>query len=868
MKLLALLLIAASTLRGQDVFVALGDVNQSIPSPASVLGYEIGDRFTEFRSLEKYIDRLVHSSDRVRHVVYGKSIENRELQALIISSPKNLARLDEIRSTNRQLTDPRTSLSKQIAESAIQSMPVIVWLSYSVHGNESSSTEAALLTAYQLIAGQDPRTLDILDHSITILDPLVNPDGRERYVQWFNSTVGRNLNSNPDAIEHNEPWPGGRTNHYHFDLNRDWAWSTQPESQARLAFYRQWMPHVHVDYHEMGYTSSYFFFPAATPIHTEFPPEVQKWGALFGKGNAEAFDRLGIPYYTGESFDLLYPGYGDSWPTFNGAIGMTYEQAGHSRGGLAVEKPGGQVLTLRERARNHFLTGIATLETAVKYRRERIRDFSKFWVEALSLKSKTRGFVIPEGRDPNRVGQVVATMLRQGIEVHQISSSAELRVAPYFSNSTRKQTFCPGTFFVSLEQPQSRLAKALLEPQTSVPDTFFYDVSAWSLPIAAGIDAYTTEDHIPASARKIESLPKVRGTVSGGRATFAYLIPWERNRSVALVWALMKKGIALHVANRSFEIGGRYYSAGAVITYTSANNDSLHPLVQEYAQTFGVDVHATSTGLSTKGINLGSNHIRPFVKPEIAVVTDTPVSSYDYGEIWYMFEWEYEIPFTPIRARDISSTSLSKYRVLILPDARDYRSVFDSSTVARIKRWVEDGGVVIGIEGGARFLTKKQSGITGAQLDSDRKDDEKSKEEKDEEHALKELAKRRSLFEKEENDRLYRIPGTIFKARLDTTHPIGYGMAGEILVLRTDSPTFLLTDAGHNVSSYSEEPGGISGYVRKDRAKKVADSAYLQEYRVGRGRAVLFTENLTFRRFWTGLEKMLMNAILFLPAPN
>jgi len=868
MKSLFLLFVAVSSLQSQIRFYPLGEVDQAVPAPSTVLSYELGTRFTEYRLIEKYLDHLVQSSDRVRNVTYGQSIEHRDLRVLLISSPANLNRLEEIRTINRQLTDPRIYPSKQFPEGVIKSLPVIVWLSYSVHGNESSSSEAALATAYQLIAGRDQRTRSILENSIVILDPLVNPDGRERFVQWFNSTVGRRANANPDAIEHNEPWPGGRTNHYYFDLNRDWAWSIQPESQARLALYRQWMPHVHVDYHEMGYTSTYFFFPAATPVHAEFPPEVRKWGEIFGKGNAEAFDRIGVPYYTGESFDLFYPGYGDSWPTFNGAIGMTYEQSGHSRAGLDVEKPGGQRLTLGERVRNHFLTGIATLETAVKHREERIRDFSKFWIEALAPKGATKGFIIPEGRDPNRVAQVINTLIRQGVEVHRFASHTELKSTPYFTGTPRKQSFRSGTFFISLTQPQSRLAKALLEPQTSVPDTFFYDVSAWSLPIAAGIDAYTTEEPLPSSARKIDSLPPLRGTIVGGEASFAYLIPWERNRSSALVWALLRKNTKLHVAGRSFEIDGRYYAAGTVIAFTSANTDSLPLLVKEYAHAHGVDVHATSTGLTSKGINLGSNHVRPFTKPEIAVVTDAPVSSYDYGELWYMFEWEYDIPFTPIRARDIPSISLAKYHVLILPDARDYRSVFDSSTVARIRKWVEDGGVVIGIEEGARFLTKKQSGLTSAQLESDRKDDEKSKEEKEEERALKELAKRRSLFEKEENDRLYRVPGTIFKTKLDTTHPLGYGMPGEVYVLRGDSPSLVLTDAGHNAARYVEEPGGASGYVRADRARKIADSAYLMEFRVGRGRAVLFTENLTFRRFWTGLEKMLINALLFVPPPR
>lgn len=870
MKMLLAIICCINFAAGQEMayFFPTGTYDQRVPTPKSVLGYEAGERFTDYRHLELFVDKLVSSSDRARRVVYGQSNEHRPLQALIISSAKNLDKLDEIKEANRRLTDPRTLKSKTVANEIIGTLPVIVHLSYGVHGNEASSTEAAILTAYQLCAGTDKRTEEILDNAIVILDPNVNPDGRERYVQWINSTLGARPNTFAFAIEHSEPWPGGRTNHYYFDLNRDWSWQTQQETRARMEFYRQFMPHVHVDYHEMGYSSSYFFFPAAVPFHESLPPEVKKWGRIFGKGNAEAFDRLGIAYFVGEQFDMFYPGYGDSWPTFNGAVGMTYEQAGGSRAGIAVKRPDGKILTLRDRARNHFVTGIATLETSVRNRKERLADFYKFWETALDRQDPVKGYLILQGNDPPRAARAVETLLRQGIEVHQLQESMQIQAQRHFSKRTAKEAFPPGTYFVSMQQPHSRLARALLEPITVARDTFFYDVSAWSLPVAAGLTAYTTESPLPSSAKRVTSPVTVSGGVIGDQAAYAYLIPWERNPAIKVVWQLLEKGYSLSVARRPFQAGGRIFAPGTIVILVGGNAESLHSDIRQLACDNGVEVVAVNTGLTEKGVSLGSGYIAPVRRSEIAIVTGSPVSSTDYGELWFLLEQELGIPFIGIRATDLGAFDLSKLDVLILPDASNYQPVLDSIKVDQLKRWVQSGGVLIGIEGGALLLTKSKSGITGARLKSEKKEDEKTKEEKEQEKAKKDATKLMTLFEKEEHDRLERIPGTIFRVLVDTTHPIGYGYSSEIFVFKSNGAPFDLSESGHNVARFPKDTVQISGYVSREKAQKVAEAAYVIEYRIGRGRAVLFTENVTFRRFWTGLEKLLLNSILFLPQPD
>ncbi len=723
------------------------------------------------------------------------------------------------------------------------------------------------MTAYQLCAGNDSQTTALLDSLIILIDPNVNPDGRERYVRWINGATGREPNPNPAAAEHHEPWPGGRTNHYYFDLNRDWSWMTQTETRSRIALYRQWMPHVHVDFHEMGYRSSYFFFPAAVPLHEAFPEEVRKWGAIYGRGNAEALDRFGIPYYTGEYFDLFYPGYGDSWPTFNGAIGMTYEQAGHSMAGVAIRKPAGTLLTLKDRARNHFLTGMATLTTTLRHRRERLNDFSRFWESALRLPSRFKAFVIPEGSDPGRAARMVTLLHNQGVEVHRLREPLRVEAQKFFSGKTTREEFAAGAYFVSLAQPQSRLVKALLEPEAAAKDTFFYDVSAWSLPVAYGLTAYTTDAPLPPSAAKLSEPPVVAGKIVGGRARVAYLIPWERDASAKVAGFLMRHGVNLSFASKSFQTSARGFHPGTIIAFVEANKDSLHALITDAAERYAVDITAVHTGLTDQGIDLGSNSVRPLMNPRIAMLTDVPVSPNDFGELWFMFDREYELPFTAIRTADLASVDLSNYDVLLMPDGR-YPGVIDSGLVAEVKRWVSRGGVLIGIENGARFLTKNQSGLTSILLETDRKESEKSKEETEEEKKKQEIVKRQTVHEKEKSDRLARIPGTVFRALVDTTHVIGFGYDREVHVFKGDGPSLLLSEKAHSVVRFAPGAGSISGYSPKERTQKIADSGFILDFPIGRGHIILAAENLTFRMFWTGHQKMLLNAVFFLPEPR
>ncbi|HVH12460.1 MAG TPA: M14 family zinc carboxypeptidase, partial [Longimicrobium sp.] len=464
------------------LFAPALSAQQAPPSPQDVLGYALGERFTPYAGVQRYARALADASDQVDYRPYGVTPEGRELFQLVIATPQNLQRLNAILAANAELA---RGASAERAREIASSNPAVVYFSYGVHGNESSSSEAALYTAWDLARGA-PEVADVLDQVVVIMDPVTNPDGRDRYVGWFTSVVGARPNVNPQAREHREPWPGGRFNHYLFDLNRDWSWATQPETQARLATWWQWNPQVHVDFHEMFYNSTYFFFPAAAPINPIYPEHILAWGRRFGQANAQAFDQFGWSYYTGEAFDLFYPGYGDSWPSLTGAVGMTYEQAGHGAAGIAIQQASGDTLTLHDRAQHHRTSGQATLRTAAAGKTQLLLDYAE---AARTAGQGEQDFLLVPGTDPTRIDALVAHLRRQGIEVERTSTGFSARATAYPGFEGRSQ-FPAGTYRVRARQPLGRLAVTLLQPETELKAEYSYDVSAWSLPYAYGVEAF------------------------------------------------------------------------------------------------------------------------------------------------------------------------------------------------------------------------------------------------------------------------------------------------------------------------------------------------------------------------------------------
>ena len=462
--------------------------SQQVPAPADVLGYELGEHFTDHPSIVRYLDAVAAAApDRTSLVQYGTTNEGRPLFQLVIARPDHLRQLEAILAANAELTQIHTSEAR--ANELAARNPAVVYFSYGVHGNESSSSEAALYTIWDLLR-EAPEVRGVLDSVIVIVDPAVNPDGRERYVQWYRQARGAAPNPRPEAREHAEPWPGGRYNHYLFDLNRDWTWLTQVETRARLSTWPRWNPQVHVDFHEMSSESSYFFFPAAEPINPLYPPHVTEWGERFGDANAAAFDSAGWAYFTSESYDLFYPGYGDSWPSLLGGIGMTYEQAGGGRAGLAIRRADEQVLTLRDRAQHHRTAGHATLRTAALGKSDLLRDFAAFH---RTVGRDAPDILLVPGQDPSRLAAVTALLDAHDIAYSTAGSAFRADARPHDGFEARRE-FPAGTVRVPARQSRGLLATTLLRPEVVLDATYSYDVSAWSLPYAFGVEAHSVSD--------------------------------------------------------------------------------------------------------------------------------------------------------------------------------------------------------------------------------------------------------------------------------------------------------------------------------------------------------------------------------------
>ena len=736
-----------------------------------------------------------------------------------------------------------------------------------MHGSEASGSEVAMKVAYTLAGARDRKTELLLKHAVVIIDPMLNPDGRDRYVNWFNSVVGDSANSNPESVEHHPPWPGGRFNHYLFDLNRDWAWGTQPETQARVRLFRRWMPEVHVDFHEMNYNSTYFFFPSTRPRNPDIPPSLFRWAAVFGRENARAFDRHDYLYYTKEGFDLYYPGYGDSWPSFNGAVGMTYEQAGGGGSGVLVRQTDGSLLSLRDRIARHTLSSFTTIQTAVKYRKKLLRDFYTFWEKSLARakQSGLKAVIISPTQDLQKLSDFVALLERQGIEVKRARADFRLKnVHPYGSHRKVRRKFQAGSLIIDMQQPHYYLAKALLSPEIPAPDTlYFYDIVSWSLPFAFQLPAAWTENEPEVSAGKITAAEilqnKEKFPFEKGKA---YLIPWDNLASVNVLSRIFQKNLKVRVATKPFtlqtNLGKRAFKRGTLIVLRGDNSGdkSFFKKVKDCLTGTPAPFFIAQTALAEKGFDLGSPHKKLLKKPKIAVVRGAPVVPTALGAVRYWVEQRAHFPVTDISIGQVKSGHLKDFNVLILPDdyGKGYSAKIDSASAGKLKDWIKNGGTLIGIDGGAEFASGSQCKLASIKIRVEKK-------EKDE---TQKSFRFRTLEEKEKSQWENRIPGTILKVTLDTTHPLGFGYSGLAYVLKTNKLFLVPSQSGNNVGVYL--PGAkVSGFLSKKNETRLMKSVFLYEERVGKGHIILFASDPLFRGFWEGPVKLFFNAVFIEP---
>jgi hypothetical protein len=840
------------------------ELDASIPSAETFLGYPIGKEFTPHHRIVAYLETLANASDCVEIERYGTTYEGRPLILLIVSDPSNLSRREELQEAYARLADPR-QLSEAQAKELCRDLPVATWLSFNIHGDEASSSEASMALAYRLAADQDPDIRRLLESSVVIIDPCLNPDGRDRYVNWLTGVMGMNPDPLEAAREHHQPWPGGRYNHYLFDLNRDWAWLVQRESRARTRAYLSWRPQVHVDFHEMWAASTYFFFPPERPIHALFPASVAEWGRIFGRGNADAFDARGWRYYTGESFDLYYPGYGDSWPTFHGAIGMTYEQAGHGFAGTALRRAAGDTLTLAQRAEHHYTSALATARTAVEHREARLLDFRRFFEPGDG--SGPSAYLFPPGDDPPRTAELVGLLMSHGAEVYRAAEPIRPRELRTYDNEPVSQSLPEGTYVVRMDQPLHRFLRAILEPEAALPDTFFYDVSAWSLPLAFGIEAYWSEGNVGGKLDRLVMVPRVRGRLVNPEAKYAYVISWKRNNAARAAAWLQGKKVKIHFATREFSAGDERFPPGSLVLFRSGNVGQLPDLVRRVAETTGVDVIGVDSGLTDAGPDLGSRRIQPLKTPRVAVVVGSSTSPTSAGACWFLLDRLYGVPHSLVSADNITRSALEDYSVLVFPDdgagGKRYASSLDSSAVEAVREWVEDGGVYVGLGGGAFYAASDGAGLsTVRQAPRPDGDPDLSEEEK---KAQERARRQETQSERERRRRLEQVPGTIFRVQVDPLHPLGFGYTDHARVLKISDRALELGPPGTNVAWFTPLPK-VSGYASPDAVDHLEDSPFLVDERRGRGHVVLYVEDPNFRLFWYGLTKLFLNSLYFLPS--
>lgn len=810
---------------------------QSVQSPENFFGYKIGNKFTPHYKLLNYFNAVAQAVPQmVKIEKYGETYEGRDLVVAYVALPENLHRLEEIRNNNLKLAGVLKD-----GTPVTQDAPAIVWLSYNVHGNEPSSSEAAMLTLFALVDPQNKQTKEWLKNTVVIIDPCLNPDGRDRYINWFNTSEGMHFNADPQAREHNEPWPYGRTNHYNFDLNRDWAWQTQKESKARLKKYNEWLPQVHVDFHEQGYNDPYYFAPAAEPYHEVITQWQRDFQIKIGRNNAKYFDANGWLYFTKEIFDLFYPSYGDTYPTYNGAIGMTYEQGG-IEGGLEIRNNVGDTLTLADRAMHHFTTSISTIEVSSVNAVRLINEFKKFFDnnrDGVVLNYKS---YILTAKDANKMQALADLLSANGIEYGR-AEPGTFKGYNYFTG--KEENFIDEGFsvVVSSYQPKSSLIKVLFEPKSSLSDSATYDITAWSLPYVYGIKAYGIKD-------RINILPyKNYTTYKEVHSNYGLLIPYTSLNSVKVLSYLLNHNVKVRFAASPFIYNTKNYDRGTLIILKSNNIPDWQQVTNTACKTFNIQPNDVESGFMEKGADFGSEKIRFIRKPKVALLTGSEISYTASGEVWNLFDEVLNYPITQLNFEDINNLSLVNYDVIIMPDGM-YSSLNKKPIADKLENYVNGGGKIIAMQNGAATLAGIE--LTGLKLKSNEEDSTKDK--KSDYTLLKRFADR------ERNELVNSIPGAIYKLELDSTHPLAYGYPSFYYTLKQDNNLYGFLKDGWNVGVI-KTTNYTSGFVGSKIKSVLKDGLLIGVQNHGNGNIIFFADDPLFRLFWENGKLMFCNAV-------
>lgn len=857
----------------------------AVPSPKDFLGYAIGEHFTRHHDTLAYVKAIAEASDRAIYTRYGQTHQRRELGILTISSPRNLGRLDTILERNRSLANPDQTDSARMLEIA-GSNPAVIWLSFNVHGNEASCTEAAQQVAYTLAASTNPEIERMLESVVVVIDPCLNPDGRSRYINWYDQIVGVNPDSNPDAREHDEPWPSGRANHYLFDLNRDWIWGTQPESRGRMAMYRQYMPQVHIDYHEQGAHSPYFMGAGDTPYNANIPEESKQWFDRLGRASAAAFDRYGLPYATRERFDYLYPGYGKVTPVYHGAISLLTEQAGHGRAGLTIDVEAantpGYNLSLQDRARNHFITAMSYIEHTAQNRQAQIERFARFFRESNAGTSDSiAGFVFDADNDPDKLALLWDLCSRHGIEVYRVTGEAEVAGAeahgyyPPFEIDEDTVSIAKGSWYIPTAQPMGRMALAALERDTHVEDSDTYDITSWSYPVMLGLDAL--ELSTPLDGVRLEQIENYEPYAHLALAdpadfagSYAFYISSDQHRFPQALALAAEYNLVARLTGDTTELDSGTIPAGSLVVMPNRNDlQAVHDFASR-AFGMGFEMHLTQTGYPPSGPAVGNNGNRRFMPPKIVLASGPPLSSLSFGHTWHMLDHVSPTDYTAVNADSLGSVDWEEVNVLVLPSG-SLGGTITGGTLDDLKEWLRSGGTVVAIDRSARWASSELIGLDSDENIKDVSDanplpwDTTDQTKSEDLHTL-------TYAERENRGVDRRVPGALIAARIDTTHPLAAGLPDRVGFHMFSGTPLPVGSSGYVLARFEEftptddlesqtfSPR-IGGSISPSNLQRLAGQPAVTHHRVGRGHVICFASDPTNRGMNHAGMRVLLNAI-------
>jgi len=796
--------------------------------------------------LVDYVQHVAENSPNFILTEYGRTNKDRPLLLGFIGSEENLARLEEIRKNNLRRTgmlpgapDPELDLA-------------IVWLSFGVHGNEAAASEASMSALHQMVSS--PEAQRYLENTIVLFDPSINPDGYSRYTHWYRNVSPNSPDPDPTAREHDEPWPGGRVNHYLFDLNRDWAWQTQVESQQRMAVYNSWMPHIHVDFHEQGYNSPYYFAPAARPYHRYITDWQAEFQVTIGKNHTKYFDQQGWLYFTKEVFDLFYPSYGDTYPTFNGAIGMTYEQAGGPGAGRAIRMENGDTLTLRDRIDHHTTTALSTVEVASDNAEELINNFGAYWRESRqNPPGAYRSFIISADNAPERLQAFMDLLDKNGIEYGSLGSSSSQPVFDYQLGSTADVGLQAGDLLITTDQAKAILTQVLLEPRSELEDSLTYDITAWALPYAYGLEAYASTTVLPQN----DTFTLMDdASVPSTDAPYAYLIPWRGTANARFLAQALAMGLKARYAGERFEVAGQEYAPGTLVFTRADNrkNPNFDAQLQRIAATEKQPLTAVKTGFVTAGSDFGSSAYEFLEAPRVAVVSGDGVSTNSFGQVWHYFEQTLDYPLTIIEADEVARVDLSDFTTLIMPEGR--YQLGDAEQEA-LGNWINGGGKLITI-GSANRAFADRSGFSlkrFASKGAEAVEAQESQAERMEDRYAPYAGQTRRYISSYN-------PGAIFKVIVDNTHPLAYGLGDYYFSLKTNTLSYEPMKGGWNVGRLGQDLQ-ISGFVGAKAREDLKDSLVFGVQNKGRGSITYLIDNPLYRGFWENGKFLFSNALFF-----